>query len=61
MMDDTMNQAAIRLLSDGELDQVSGGNFVSTVVNTAVATARLVEGLVGAYVNGLIDYTLHTA
>jgi hypothetical protein len=52
-------------LSIDELDQVAGGNVISTAVNTAVnavvATAKLVEGLAAAYLNGVVEYGHHVA
>ena len=51
----------IRELSIDELDMVIGAGVVSTVVDTAAATARLVGGLVTAYLNGVVEYGHHVA
>jgi hypothetical protein len=52
-------------LSIDELDQVAGGNAISTVVNTAASavasTAKLVEGLAAAYLSGVAEYGHHVA
>jgi len=57
--------AAIRLLNDDELDQLAGGNAISTVANTAAnavaATARLVENVAAAYLTGVAEYEHHLA
>ena len=50
-----------RELSIDELDMVIGAGVVSTVVNTVAATARLVEGVVVAYLNGVAEYGHHLA
>ena len=56
---------AIRLLTDHELDQLAGGNTISTAANTAAnavaATATLVAGVAAAYLNGVAEYGHHVA
>ena len=52
-------------LSINELDAVSGGSVISTVVNTVLntvgATAKLVEGAAAAYISGVTEYGHHVA
>lgn len=48
-----------RELSIDELDMVIGAGVVSTVVDTAAATVRLVGGLVTAYLNSVVEYGHH--
>lgn len=61
----TKLNAAIRLLSDNELDQAAGGDVITTAASTAAnavaATATLVGGVAAAYLNGVVEYGHHLA